>query len=144
MKTIKLKTWPPYYQMMVDGKPFELRPADWDVEDGDLLQLQEWQPEFIDGEFFGNGEYTGREIIVGALKVFRDMSVPGLMPGFCIIQTLDHNITGIIKTDQQNEAVLLAINALMDDPAGSDLLMHLVAMVEDYEERFLNHNRQCG
>lgn len=140
MKKIKLKTWPPYYQMMVDGKPFELRPDDRDVEDGDLLVLQEWQPEFIDGEWTGDGEYTGQEMVVGAHKVFRDMSVPGLEPGFCIIWTedLDHNITGIIKSDQQNEAVLLAINALMDDPEGSDLLMHLVAMVEDYEEKFPN------
>jgi len=54
MKITK-KIWPQYFQEIVDGrKNFELRLADWECAPGDILILQEWNPE--------TKEYTGREI----------------------------------------------------------------------------------
>ena len=52
---IKKKVWPEYFQKILDGKKtYELRLADWECNEGDILVLQEWDPETKD--------YTGREI----------------------------------------------------------------------------------
>jgi hypothetical protein len=54
MKIAK-KIWPQYFQEIIDGrKNFELRLADWECAPGDILVLQEWNPE--------TKAYTGREI----------------------------------------------------------------------------------
>lgn len=55
MKTHELKTWPPFFQQMVDGlKLFEIRRNDRDFEVGDTLRLREYDP--------GLDHYSGREI----------------------------------------------------------------------------------
>ncbi|MBP9759320.1 DUF3850 domain-containing protein [Candidatus Dojkabacteria bacterium] len=55
MKTITKKLHPEYFQQILDGKKkFEVRLNDFDIEEGDLLLLREWDPETKD--------YTGREI----------------------------------------------------------------------------------
>lgn len=49
------KTWPEYFQKVLDGKKtYELRLADWECNEGDILVLREWDPE--------TKEYTGRII----------------------------------------------------------------------------------
>lgn len=94
MKTIYLKTWPVFYQMMLDGtKTFDLRKDDRDFQAGDLVVQQEYEPE--------TKTYTGREMTVGAGRVFRNMSVPGLEDGYCIIQCVildhDHDLEDLIE-----------------------------------------------
>ncbi|MFA6554173.1 MAG: DUF3850 domain-containing protein [Candidatus Paceibacterota bacterium] len=55
MKKIPKKTWPEYFQQIYEGKKtFELRLNDFEVEEGDILVLQEWDPK--------TKKYTGREI----------------------------------------------------------------------------------
>lgn len=55
MNTIKKKTWPEYFQKILDGKKtFDLRIADFEVREGDTLVLEEWDPD--------KKEYTGRKI----------------------------------------------------------------------------------
>lgn len=45
MKTHELKTWPEYYNAVVDGeKTFEVRKDDRDYQVGDKLMLLEWDP----------------------------------------------------------------------------------------------------
>lgn len=67
MPTIKKKTWPPYFDAIVSGKKkYELRLNDFDVQEGDTLVLEEWDPETKD--------YTGRSIektvtYVGKFKI---------------------------------------------------------------------------
>lgn len=52
---IKKKIWPQYFEKIKSGdKNFELRLADWECKAGDVLVLQEWNPE--------TKNYTGREI----------------------------------------------------------------------------------
>ncbi|HOZ56179.1 MAG: hypothetical protein BWY51_00176 [Parcubacteria group bacterium ADurb.Bin316] len=52
---IEKKIWPEYFQAVADGKKkFELRLADFDVQEGDILLLREWDPQ--------NESYTGREM----------------------------------------------------------------------------------
>jgi len=52
---IEKKVWPEYFQKIFDGeKNFELRLADWECNEGDILILKEWDPE--------TKEYTGRVI----------------------------------------------------------------------------------
>ena len=52
---IEKKVWPQYFQKIIDGKKtFELRLADWECNEGDILVLKEWDPE--------TKEYTGRII----------------------------------------------------------------------------------
>ncbi len=49
------EVWPEYFQKILDGKKtYELRLADWECNEGDILVLQEWDPK--------TKEYTGREI----------------------------------------------------------------------------------
>lgn len=55
MKIIKKKIWPEYFNDVETGKKkFELRLNDFDIEEGDILLLEEWDPE--------TKEYTGRSI----------------------------------------------------------------------------------
>lgn len=55
MKRIEKKCWPEYFQKILDGKKtFELRLNDFNIEEGDIFILKEWNPEIK--------EYTGREL----------------------------------------------------------------------------------
>jgi len=55
MATIKKKIWPEYFDLVSSGKKkVELRLADFDIQEGDTLLLEEWDPK--------TKEYTGRII----------------------------------------------------------------------------------
>ena len=55
MTTIKKKIPPEYFELIISGKKkFELRLADFDVAEGDILILEEWNPD--------TKEYTGRKL----------------------------------------------------------------------------------
>lgn len=55
MAIIKKKIWPKYFEQVQSGKKrVELRLADFDIQEGDTLVLEEWDPE--------TKEYTGRKI----------------------------------------------------------------------------------
>lgn len=55
IKTHHLKTWPAYFQAVLDGiKTFEARMDDRGFKVGDCLCLQEYNPDIK--------EYTGREV----------------------------------------------------------------------------------
>ena len=52
---IEKKIWPEYFQKILEGvKTYDLRLADFECEPGDILVLQEWDPQ--------KEEYTGRVI----------------------------------------------------------------------------------
>ena len=52
---IKKKIHPEYFDAIQSGKKtYELRLADWNCTEGDILVLQEWNPK--------TKKYTGREI----------------------------------------------------------------------------------
>ena len=55
MSVIKKKVWPEYFKALAEGKKkYELRLNDFDVKEGDVLLLQEWDPK--------NKEYTGKSM----------------------------------------------------------------------------------
>jgi len=55
MAIIKKKIWPEYFDLVVSGKKkFEMRLADFEINEGDTLLLQEWDPK--------KKLYTGREV----------------------------------------------------------------------------------
>jgi ASC-1-like (ASCH) protein len=55
MATIHKKIWPENFDLVASGKKqFELRLADFDVDEGDTLVLEEWDPK--------TKTYTGRTI----------------------------------------------------------------------------------
>ena len=74
-----LKTWPVYYQSTKLGlKTFELRKNDRNYQVGDVLCLQEYDPE--------KEEYTGDEML---LKVPYMLSNPTFVPdGYVIMSTV--------------------------------------------------------
>lgn len=54
-KKIEKKIWPGYFDEVLSGnKTFEVRLYDFDVNEGDLLVLREWDPK--------TKKYTGRSI----------------------------------------------------------------------------------
>ena len=56
MAIVKKKCHPDYFELLMKGrKKFEFRVADFDIEEGDTLILQEWDPK--------SKKYTGRSII---------------------------------------------------------------------------------
>lgn len=77
MKSHHLKTFPGYFQQVLDGrKKFEVRRDDRGFEEGDELHLHEWDPN--------SGDYTGRAIIVYAGYILREFAL-GLTPGWVVI-----------------------------------------------------------
>ena len=53
--THEKKVWPEYFQKILDGeKTFEVRLADWECHEGDILILKEWDPKTKD--------FTGRSL----------------------------------------------------------------------------------
>ena len=55
MAIIRKKVWPEFWENIETGKKkFELRVNDFDVNEGDALILEEWNPK--------TKEYTGRKI----------------------------------------------------------------------------------
>ncbi|HBP01095.1 MAG: hypothetical protein UY41_C0001G0003 [Candidatus Moranbacteria bacterium GW2011_GWE1_49_15] len=65
---IEKKTWPEYFQLILDGKKtYDMRLADFKCKEGDVLVLREWDPE--------TKEYSGRVLekeitYVGKTKKF--------------------------------------------------------------------------
>lgn len=65
MAVVRKKCHPKYFDLLATGKKrFEMRVADFDVKEGDMLVLEEWNPE--------TRKHTGRSLIkkVGYLKKF--------------------------------------------------------------------------
>lgn len=55
MQTIEKKVQPEYFQQILDGKKtFELRLHDFEIREGDILVLKEWNP--------ATRNYSGREL----------------------------------------------------------------------------------
>ena len=55
MVTIEKKVWPKYFEAILNGKKnFEIRLADFDAKEQDILILKEYNPE--------TKQYTGREL----------------------------------------------------------------------------------
>ncbi|MFA6273009.1 MAG: DUF3850 domain-containing protein [Candidatus Paceibacterota bacterium] len=52
---IKKKIWPEYFEAVASGKKkFELRLNDFEIKEGDILVLEEWNPK--------TKKYTGRKM----------------------------------------------------------------------------------
>jgi len=65
MAVVRKKIHPKYFDLVAKGKKkFEFRIADFDLKEGDMLVLEEWEPE--------TRKHTGRSLIkkVGYLKKF--------------------------------------------------------------------------
>lgn len=123
-----LKTWPQYWRAVQDGsKTFELRRDDRSFQVGDVLLLQEWDPD-TEG-------YTGRELRRQVSYVIRDAPEFGLREGFVVlglsgaavgctaatagapvspVQTTDHadlSVSGV--TDEMLESAALAVGGFL-------------------------------
>ncbi|MDO8512037.1 MAG: DUF3850 domain-containing protein [bacterium] len=67
MATIHKKVWSEYFEQIIAGKKkFELRLADFEVNEGDTLVLEEWDKD--------KKEYTGRKIEVVATYIIKTKS----------------------------------------------------------------------
>ena len=77
-----LKTWPQYFETVQTGqKMFEFRKADRQFKTGDILVLQEWDPD--------KKEYSGRECYREVTYIFTEGF--GLPEGFCIMSLIVKN-----------------------------------------------------
>ena len=58
----ELKIWPQYYQAVSNGsKTFEVRKNDRGFQKGDIVELNEYDPERLE---YGQGGYTDAEVLV--------------------------------------------------------------------------------
>lgn len=85
MATINKKVWREFFEQIISGKKrFELRLADFEVKEGDILVLEEWDKD--------KQEYTGRKVEVVATYIFKTKDQAFWLPeevekyGFQIIQ----------------------------------------------------------
>lgn len=63
----ELKTWPEYFQPIVDGKKtFEIRYNDRNFQEGDFLSLQEYDPAIKE-----LNKFTGRIMVVKVTYVLK-------------------------------------------------------------------------
>jgi len=101
MKTHELKTEPPYFQAVVDGrKRFEIRKNDRDFSEGDTLLLKEFEPV--------NKEYTGREVEVKALYITDYAQQPGYV------------VISIQKIGAMNDTELRDIEERLNEITGAE------------------------
>ena len=64
MAIIKKKIWSKYFELVKSGKKnFELRLADFNIKERDILILEEWDPE--------TKQYTGRKLKKSVKYVLR-------------------------------------------------------------------------
>ena len=81
MKTHRLKTWPIYFERVLNGtKTFEIRKNDRDFQAGDLVRLLEFSPD-------DNIGYTGRELSFQIGYVFNNEDF-GIQKGYCVFSLL--------------------------------------------------------
>jgi len=74
--THALKTWPIYFDRSINGqKNFEARKNDRDFQTGDMVLLEEYDPDFK--------KYTGRWIR-GRITYVLSGETFGIRPGFCV------------------------------------------------------------
>ena len=81
-KTHHLKTWPQYFQAVIDGKKkFEVRKNDRDFKPQDKLRLQEFDPN--------QGIFTGREYECDIHYILYGGEF-GIKEGYCVM-SLDNS-----------------------------------------------------
>lgn len=69
MAKIEKKVWPKYFAAILRGdKTFEIRLADFDCRQGDVLVLREWNPE--------KKTYTGRTLEKQVIYVVKTKDLP--------------------------------------------------------------------
>lgn len=69
MAKIEKKVWPKYFEAILAGdKTFEIRLADFECRQGDILVLREWDPEKKD--------YTGRTLEKQITYVVKTKDLP--------------------------------------------------------------------
>ena len=91
MATIHKKVWPEYFEKIISGKKkLELRLADFEVNEGDILVLEEWDNN--------KKEYTGRKIEVIATYIFKTKGQT-----FWPKEDVDKYGFQIIQFDRKNE-----------------------------------------
>jgi len=85
MATIHKKVWPEYFEKIISGKKkLELRLADFEINEGDTLVLEEWDKD--------KKEYTSRKVEVVATYILKTKGQTFWSPeevekyGFQIIQ----------------------------------------------------------
>jgi nucleoside triphosphatase len=63
------KTWPDYFQLLKDGKKkFDVRLADFEVNEGDTIIFEEWDPK--------QNAYTGRKLIMKITFIIKTKELP--------------------------------------------------------------------
>lgn len=84
MSVHHLKVIQPYYDQLYLGlKHFELRRFDRDYKVGDILVLQEYDPN--------TSQFSGSNIEKQVTMVLSNCAHFGLMDGYCIMSIVDYN-----------------------------------------------------
>jgi len=116
-RTIRKKTWPDYFQMILEGKKkFDIRLADFDVKKGDVIVFEEFDPK--------TKSYTGRTHEVKVTLVIMPNELPywsdqeKAEKGFQVVQFEP------LKDIEKNKVVNATLGYIVDDK-NRVLMIHL-------------------
>jgi hypothetical protein len=92
-KTHRLKSWPDNFRAVLTGrKRFEIRRDDRDIQPGDRVLLDEFEPFDVEGGQVGPPRgYTGRQALYFVGYVERSPAIPAGWCGFDLISPEDLN-----------------------------------------------------
>jgi hypothetical protein len=111
----RLKTWPRYFNEVLSGrKSFEWRLDDRNYVAGDVLVLQEWEPE-RENIACKEGRYTGREITKTVSFVFSPFPVAGRTVVMSLADAADPQRTAMTKSAEPDACGPLVCKAAKDD-----------------------------
>ena len=90
MTTHELKIWPEFFEAVASGaKTFDVRLNDRSFASGDVLDLREWKPAYVNS---ANGDYTGRTlkmlvtyVMHGGVQPGLIMPLRGIVKGYCVL-----------------------------------------------------------
>jgi hypothetical protein len=123
-----LKTWPEYFQAIVEGKkPFEYRLNDRDYQVGDVLHLREFVPPTDPENLQDVAYYTGRTLKRTVTYILDDKLGPTMKAGFVVMGLGDLSDLASAPASEW-----LDIKTLPQD--GTRFVAHFIDFCDEYDE----------
>lgn len=145
MKQHQLKTWPEYFEAVIEGrKTFEIRANDRNFKRGDFVELQEWCPD--------SKKYSGRSLTVEIKYVTSFNQMPGTVvfafrrvklkrPGD---ETDDRRGFGVTLRRSDVLHIGTTVDVVINRASGGQVKMHILAPPDVHIGRSMNYRPEVA